>query len=219
MKSLTNLCLVFILCFIAFSCSENSVEPQKNLDSGFPALDQQILRGIDNAPDESGIVFRVDNWLGWHESDVKSGLTAFHGLNTAKFCAGDFDEAFPLIPVQGILIPNTEDRFVVLQQGVVYTEVFEGYLGNPFEIFPSGAEICDFIENAKFVGSGEVKIIGPDNNFVGAEANLNNAWSFNFKGEIEDESGNSMLLDANYAYHWDEENEKPDPKSIKIKVK
>ena len=197
-----NLVFVLAIGFLLFSCEEADTMLERNTSgSEEVALDSEVLRNnsIGNAPARSGaIVTRDDEVIAILFIDYRRGLTASVGVDNALFC-NPFpnEDAFQMIPTLKVDIPNDPDRFKVLQKGSAYFEIYEGVI-NEF--------LCDFIQKAPLVASGEADVVLTDNDLTINErenSRNKNAFGFTAKGTLTDQNANPVNFKANYRGTWD----------------
>ena len=188
---------------LMFACTnEPLTEPKETLL-------EANSKGIANAPTESGVyVLRSEDYVwGWIISDSKTNLTAVLGWDLESqlsWCSGNFDlDLLDLAPIQLIDLPNNENKFVELQQGMVRTIVFDGAFSY---LYP----FCDFVDNAEVLAEGLSRFTYTDNDLLGyiSDGNNYNSWTYRGSGTL---IGSSDGKDKHFSavmkllWNWDNE--------------
>lgn len=191
MKKLTFLLTLTVLFLIGCSTEEVST-----VDSSIE--NDSYAKGIANAPEQSGMyVIRREGLGADLFVDAKTGLTLISSIDIVAFCSGDpnFMEAEP---IQLVDIPNNDEHFIVLQQGDVYTVVYDG-------IFDGSITLCDFLLNTPVLAEGISRLIYNDNDIFSIADNTTNTWSIKLNGRLLNQDNESKNLSANFHAVWDKE--------------
>ena len=171
MKNVVYLLMLSVLFLVGCSTEELPITDSTNAD-----LNQVSLNGISNAPEQSGMyVFRSENALAVYAVDFESGISASFGADNVAFCDGD-PNFLDFVTNQIINAPSDELKSILLTQGEVYTEVFDG-------IF-MGGDFCDFLLNTPILAQGMTKFVSTDNDVFGSGNNNSKSWGTRGHGRL-----------------------------------
>jgi hypothetical protein len=187
--------LVFSVLFL-FGCSTEEVQIT---DSQNPGLNQVSLKGVSNAPEQSGMyIIRIESGFAVYAVDFESGISASFGADNVAYCNGDPDY-FDFVTDQIISVPSDELKGILLTQGEVYTEVFDG-------IF-TGGEFCAFVLNTPILAQGMTKFVSTDNDLFTSGNNNTNSWGTRGHGLLLNQDNETTIF---WAYQHFTYNKKQD---------
>lgn len=205
--------ILFISVFVLLLSCKSETEDSLFIDQVNGETATTLSRSrIDNAPEQSGfIVTRGEGEVvAILLIDFDAGLTASFGVDNALFCNPfpNFD-AFQVLPIQQVDIPNAPNRLKIIHQGSGYFEVYDGII-NEF--------LCDFIQNTPLIAYGMADVIVTDNDrdaYLPHDNKNHNASALIAKGILTDQNGDPVEFKANYQLVWDGS----DPNTIKEHAK
>ena len=205
--------IFYSLCIatLVFACETNDLEPLEDINAISDA--DAFARGIGNAPGQSGVfVLRGEDYAAWVIVDSKTGLTTINGFDgMALFCNGEF---LPdIVPIQLVFLPNNDFRAIVLEQGEIYTEVFDGAWD--FE----NDDGCDFLTNAQLLAEGPTQFILTDNDAFGdPNSNNANAYGVNIHGRLTTPDDKMKSLNTSLRFLWHKDDIIISPFDIQVSV-
>ncbi len=179
MKNVLYLSLLSVL--FLFGCSSEELQ---TTDSPNADLNQVFAKGIGNAPEQSGPhLFRYEDSYWIYVEDMERGISAAFGVDFEALCGGE--DWWGVANNQVIVVPSDELRIVLLNQGEVITNVFDGFFNIDVD------DPCVFFDTTTNLGHGLVKFVATDNDFDISGNNNTNTFGFRGHGRLENEAGDS----------------------------